>query len=301
MTDLHRAALMQYLSEIIAGGPATRVVFALPGGTPPVGAAMIPGARLSFVTSGCKNIQAWNGSHVIDHHLQAGEAIVMPSYGWTVPFFNSARTIFGIIRHRDFTRFIWSRYDGTGPPTVPQFWFHTARPMSSGPAQALGALAELSSGDLPVAAQQLWVFLHFARKELQEATVASADRTRATWNRLCEHIHQHLENELGRDDLARRFNLHPSYVSFLFTKIGGESFGAYVTRLRLDRAIELLRGDLPIHEVARRCGFQDAGYFIKVFRKHFGSTPGRFPQSPNGVEKYGHSEIRLSRIPTGNN
>jgi AraC-like DNA-binding protein len=276
MSDDHREALLRHLDHLISRGPATRVVFALPGGSPPPGAGMVSGGRLSYVTAGCKRIQSWDGAQVVDHELRSGEAMVMPPYGWTVPAYTSARTFFGVVRHRDFTRFIRHSYDGKDVVRTPQLWFHAARPLGAGPAQALGALTELAYGGPPVAAELLWVFLRFARQELHEAPDGSQSRGRSTWNALCEYVNQHLEEELGRDELAQRFRLHPSYVSLVFSQVGGESFSAYVTRLRLERAAELLRHALPVQEVARRCGFRDSGYFIKVFRRHLGVTPGRY-------------------------
>jgi AraC-like DNA-binding protein len=274
--DEHRQPLLERLDAAIAAGPPARVVFALPGGQPPQGAAMVPGARLSLVTAGTKHILAWDGHEVIEHRLETGAAIVMPPYGWTVPRYDSARTILGIVRHRDFTRFLWSEHPGRGPAGKPDFWFHTARPLPAAAAQALGALSELAAGGPPVAAQQLWVFLNLAREELAHAPAIALDRARGTWSMLSEHVHQHLDRELSRDQLARRFRLHPSYVSLLFSRVGGEPFGAYLTRLRLERATELLRGEMPVAEVARRCGFADPGYFIKVFRARFGASPGRW-------------------------
>jgi AraC-like DNA-binding protein len=276
MPDQHRQGLLERLDAIIAGGPATRVVFGLPGGHPPPGAGMVPGARVSLVTAGTKHILGWDGRAVVAHRLARGEAMVMPPYGWTVPQYDSPRVLFAIVRHGDFTRYLWSDHDGLrGPPPAPDLWFHTSRPMPAGPAQALSALAELAHGGPPVAPQLLWVFLCFARHELAAAPSSRMDRSRATWSALLGHLHEHLEQELSRDGLARRFRLHPSYVSLLFAKHGGESFSAHLTRLRLERANALLRGDMPVQEVARRCGFAEPGYFIKVFKKRFGTTPGR--------------------------
>jgi AraC-like DNA-binding protein len=268
--------LLEHLDAAIARGEPKGVVFALPGGLPPPGAAMVSGGRLTLVTDGIKHIQAWDGARVIDHWLPAGHVIVMPPYGWTLPRYDSARTILGIVRHTEFTRYLWSHHVGRGSGGPPDLWFHTPRPMPAGFAQALGALCELANGGPPVAPGLVWIVLRFARAELAHAESAPQDRARATWNALSVYVHQHLEKDISRDGLARRFRLHPSYVSLLFSKIGGEAFGAYLTRLRLERAVQLLRQELPVNEVARASGFSDPGYFIKVFRRRYGATPGRY-------------------------
>ena len=45
----------------------------------------------------------------------------------------------------------------------------------------------------------------------------------------------------------------------------------------MERAAELIgSGDLSVAEVGAACGHPDAGYFIKVFRRHHRTTPGEF-------------------------
>ena len=34
--------------------------------------------------------------------------------------------------------------------------------------------------------------------------------------------------------------------------------------------------DMPVIDAAMRCGFDDVSYFIKVFRKYKGVTPGKY-------------------------
>ncbi|RVC67515.1 AraC family transcriptional regulator, partial [Mesorhizobium sp. M00.F.Ca.ET.038.03.1.1] len=52
----------------------------------------------------------------------------------------------------------------------------------------------------------------------------------------------------------------------------------FVLQQRLQRAAKLLtKADfLPVKEVAVLCGFEDANYFSKVFRRFYGITPTQF-------------------------
>ena len=68
----------------------------------------------------------------------------------------------------------------------------------------------------------------------------------------------------------------------------GTSFVQELNATRLDRASDLLADPraarLSVAEIAWRCGFLDAGYFTRLFRKRFGITPrawraGHAPQS----------------------
>lgn len=51
----------------------------------------------------------------------------------------------------------------------------------------------------------------------------------------------------------------------------------YVHTLRLEEAKHLLEtGDLPIEAVAHEVGYEDAGYFTRLFRRKVGLTPGQY-------------------------
>jgi AraC-like DNA-binding protein len=51
----------------------------------------------------------------------------------------------------------------------------------------------------------------------------------------------------------------------------------YVTKLRMERAAELLRGS-TYHSsaIAEQLGYSSASYFTKVFHQWVGCTPGEF-------------------------
>lgn len=73
--------------------------------------------------------------------------------------------------------------------------------------------------------------------------------------------------------------MNETYVSRLFQKRTGQKFSSYLTACRIQAAQTLLTGqpELSIGEVAERVGFGgDAKYFIEVFRKSVGVTPGKF-------------------------
>jgi AraC-like DNA-binding protein len=51
----------------------------------------------------------------------------------------------------------------------------------------------------------------------------------------------------------------------------------YQTQLRLARAKELLGATrLSIGDIGAEVGYDDVGYFVKVFMRHVGATPRRY-------------------------
>lgn len=93
--------------------------------------------------------------------------------------------------------------------------------------------------------------------------------------------------------IAQRLDCSPDYLSHVFHRETGETLIHYINRQRVNGALEAL-GSTPksIAEIASACGFSDAGYFTRVFRKLTGLTPGDYRKQVE-VEKTG----RESRAP----
>ena len=88
------------------------------------------------------------------------------------------------------------------------------------------------------------------------------------------YLTQNYSSSVSLEQLARRFEISTANLSRLFRHEFGVGFSRYLTTLRLESAVALLNStNLPVSEVALRCGFSTSGYFIRVFRKHFGATP----------------------------
>lgn len=81
-------------------------------------------------------------------------------------------------------------------------------------------------------------------------------------------------------DLSRQFGLVPNYLSAIFRKGTGLTPGEYLTRLRVDRAKQLMKEQpgLLLKQVAEAVGFQDPLYFSKVFKKTTGFPPSHYLQ-----------------------
>lgn len=93
--------------------------------------------------------------------------------------------------------------------------------------------------------------------------------------------------------IAQRLDCSPDYLSHLFHRETGETLIHYINRQRVNGALEALGStQKSISDIASACGFSDAGYFTRVFRKLTGLTPGDFRKQVD-VEKTG----RESRAP----
>ncbi|MFC5407466.1 response regulator [Cohnella soli] len=94
-----------------------------------------------------------------------------------------------------------------------------------------------------------------------------------------QYIQEHYREELSLEKVAAAVYLNAAYFSQLFKTKTGQGYKEYVTRLRMDKAAELLRHtQLKVTEVAYRAGFQDIRHFTQVFRKTYQTTPTEYRQ-----------------------
>lgn len=97
-----------------------------------------------------------------------------------------------------------------------------------------------------------------------------------------------LENDFPKDweleDLLQIAHMSRSNLMRVFRKATGQTPIEYLTRLRIQRAMEMLRNtDLPITEIAFKIGFRDSNYFTRQFRNITGLTPSSYRKGlPNG-------------------
>ena len=122
-----------------------------------------------------------------------------------------------------------------------------------------------------------WCFEHCLR--LWE--LLDRRRSDSTWNlvdQAKEYILNHFsESDLSVDTLCAHLHLSPTYFSTLFKKNTGMSFTSYVTKIRMETAVRLLRDtDEKNYRIAEKTGYLDPNYFSYVFKRYYGVTPSKF-------------------------
>ncbi|MBY6951195.1 PocR ligand-binding domain-containing protein [Clostridium botulinum] len=89
-----------------------------------------------------------------------------------------------------------------------------------------------------------------------------------------EYIYNHKSENITAKKLAEVCHISPSYFSRLFAKETGKSFSSFISNLKVDWAKSLLEEtDMPINEISDELGFNETGYFIKIFKKYESVTP----------------------------
>jgi AraC-like DNA-binding protein len=90
-------------------------------------------------------------------------------------------------------------------------------------------------------------------------------------------MEERLEGDLGRGDLARTLGLSEGRFHAVFTAAMGIAPYAYLARLRLGRAQDLLLAtDDAVHRIGSAVGFRDQFHFSRSFKQAFGVSPSGF-------------------------
>lgn len=84
-------------------------------------------------------------------------------------------------------------------------------------------------------------------------------------------------------DVAEKISLSPKYVSRKFKQETSETFSDYRIKLKVNQAKKLLqKTSLNIARIACQVGYENAGSFMKMFKKVAGSTPTEYRKKANG-------------------
>lgn len=105
---------------------------------------------------------------------------------------------------------------------------------------------------------------------------AEEDEAESEFKRILNYLTEN-HTHTSLDDLSAHFGRSRSHISHLFKTNAGLSLRAFCNELRLLDAKALLQStDLSVSEVAYETGFEDASYFIKLFREKYGVSPRKY-------------------------
>ena len=87
-------------------------------------------------------------------------------------------------------------------------------------------------------------------------------------------IDENYARDISLDEVSQNVDISPYYFSKLFKEATGDTFIEYLTRLRLDKAKELIQhSELSMKEICQQVGYSDPNYFSRIFKKNVGLSP----------------------------
>lgn len=89
-----------------------------------------------------------------------------------------------------------------------------------------------------------------------------------------EFILDNYQKPIKVDDIAEYLFISPSHLSRLFRQELNCTVLEYLTRVRIEKALELLKSnEYSVEKVSKLVGFKYSSYFVRIFKKHVGVTP----------------------------
>lgn len=177
----------------------------------------------------------------------------------------------------------WVHFYGAGADTFYQSYREQGHPFCFSPAnagafnQALSAMYTLHRED----AAQKELLCHKYLTDiitlcfLEHAELASEkNRTFTKITSVREYLKEHFAEPVSLDLLSSLFFISKFHLAREYKQVFGTTLMGDLTSLRLSHAKSLLRfSEASVESVAVSCGYQNANYFIKVFKRTEGMTP----------------------------
>jgi AraC family transcriptional regulator len=97
-------------------------------------------------------------------------------------------------------------------------------------------------------------------------------------NRVIDYIAEHLEEPLPLERLAKLAHFSPFHFHRIFTILVGESVHAFTHRLRLEKAVLVMKHAprTTLTNIALRSGFASSSDFSRAFKQAYGFSPRQF-------------------------
>lgn len=99
------------------------------------------------------------------------------------------------------------------------------------------------------------------------------------YSRMEKYIDEHFKERISLESMAEVLHANKSYLSRLYKEKKGINISDAILKRKVEAAKEYLSNtELKIFEISEKVGFEDTGYFSKVFKKHTGQSPKEFKQ-----------------------
>lgn len=161
--------------------------------------------------------------------------------------------------HMEFNKLIFSVAEKNGITDVREW-------MKEEAGEALYKKAQNSLDDMKAFAE--YALEHMRAREYDETEQQSQVE------RIVAYIHDHIESEITREDIAEYVHLNVDYMGRLFKKSRGISLKEYIIEEKMRVAQNLLRTTmLPVSFVAAKAGYANFSHFSRIYKKTFGVSP----------------------------
>ena len=96
---------------------------------------------------------------------------------------------------------------------------------------------------------------------------------------LIQWTHAHYKESISLDMAAAQMRVSKFHLCKQFKQATNMTYFTYLNQVRIDNAVQMLKVGKNVTECATECGFSSTSYFIHIFKRILGYTPGEFLHS----------------------
>jgi len=247
---------------------------------PPQYSHVVTFPRLEIPLQGCYENQIESNGRMLTVELRPGTALFAPANCWNLPAWRQKVELMSLLFGRKQLGISIVSAPGGRNRQMLAHKFSLPSPVTGPLPHLLQALLETPAGpETPAVLPELTRALIQCVKALvrESSGQATTGRAQGLLERVCVFLQGHYQYDITRESTARQFGVTPNHLSRLFQTHGSMTFSNYLTHVRIDRAKHLLCNyNLKLDEIAARCGYYDAPYFCRVFKRLTKSTPAEY-------------------------
>lgn len=236
--------------------------------------------RIMIPLEGSMNMAGVYDEKIESRQIIPGNVIYTAKNCWLhVKDFPGQIKSLSVVIHTDYIRYVIGGYQDN--KLVLCEYYHTNHPPSDiilALVHALNMLRYKVSDETQYkACLLLRAFLLETLDELKHDHPEKMGKAEHSFKLIKGYIDHNYHLPIDLNGICHELGYNPSYVSRMFKQYGKENIKSYIKTCRMNAATEMLTNiRVKIAQVATQCGYSSEAYFIKVFKKSYGLTPGKF-------------------------
>ena len=126
------------------------------------------------------------------------------------------------------------------------------------------------------------------KKELEEELVKLPEKkvAESLYDQVQEYIEKNYSKKITLNDMAEELHANSSYLSRLYKKESGQNLFDVILKKRIEKAkVYMETTDRKIYEISQSVGFDDTGYFSRIFKRYTGVSPKEYQSGKRGVNE----------------
>lgn len=130
----------------------------------------------------------------------------------------------------------------------------------------------------PVQAQIFVSLLEMLLLELRDNTseIGAEEKHSRMFSTVVTYLNDNLHRQLTVEEIAQRCSVSSSMLKKIFRKYTDDGVMAYFSRMKINRAMEMLNAGASVATVSEKLAYANQFYFSTVFKRQTGYTPTQY-------------------------